>query len=121
MEGTGKGAGAHCHGAQQGQSSRKTGTGIHSMEGTGKGQEHIARPEQQKTTTGMQDREGFKGSRSRGKWDALSAAWHKGSEPCRVSKARVGEQHGRKEGREGGFAAPLPTAIKVLQQCSQHL
>lgn len=64
----------------------------------------------------MQDGEGIKG-----KWDALSAAWHKGSEPWRVSRPRVGEQHGRREGREGGFAVPLPTAIKVLQQRSQHL
>lgn len=69
--------------------------------------------------TGMQDGEGIKGSR--GKWDALSAAWHKGSEPWRGSRARVGEQHGKREGRERGFAVPPPTAIKVLQQCSQHL
>lgn len=69
-----------------------------------------------RAATGTQDGEGI-----RGKWDTLSTAWHKCSEPWRESRARAGEQHARREGREGGFAVPLPTAIKVLQQCSQHL
>lgn len=53
-QGQGWGQEHTCHGAQQGHSSRRP-------------------------ATGMQDREGIKGSRSRGKGDALSAAWHKGS------------------------------------------
>ena len=46
------------------------------------------------------DRDGITGSRSRGKWDAVCAAWHKGSEPWRESRVRAGEPQGRGEGRE---------------------
>lgn len=69
-----------------------------------------ARPQQQKTShrdagQGGNQREQEQRERGCAQCCLAQRLW-------RASRARVGEQHGRRDGREGGLAVPLPTAIK---------